>query len=100
MKQIKRKHEGSNFEDYLSEKGILEEVENAAFKQAIAYELEKEMKKKKITQTVMAQKLDTSRAAVKRLLDPKNTSATLLTLNKLAHALGKELEIRFVDIKK
>jgi DNA-binding Xre family transcriptional regulator len=101
MKTIKKRvHRGSDFEDFLKEEGIFEEVEAGAIKKIIAYELELEMKKKKITQTKMAESLKTSRAAVKRILDPKNDSMTLNTLNRIAHALGKTLDIRFVDIKK
>jgi hypothetical protein len=45
------------------------------------------------TQTTMAKRLGTSRAGLKRLLDPTNYSITLLTLNKVATVLGKKLDI-------
>lgn len=41
--------------------------------------------------------MGTSRAALKRLLNAKNTLFTLQTLNNAAQALGKELIIRFED---
>ena len=46
-----------------------------------------------MTQTAMAKKIGTSRAALKRLLDPKNTSVTLNTLGSAAAAVGKELYV-------
>ena len=71
-----------------------------AIKKILAHELERAMKKKKISQTEMASRLHTSRTAIKRLLDPKNYSITLTTLNKVAHALGKRLDVRLIDNKK
>jgi hypothetical protein len=41
----------------------------------------------------LAARLDTSRAAVNRLLDPENESITLLTLKKAANILGKKLRL-------
>jgi DNA-binding Xre family transcriptional regulator len=96
MKKIKKnKYIGSDFDDFLTKEGILEEVKLAAIKRIIAFELSQEMKKRKMTQTNMAKKLGTSRSALNRLLDPKNYSITLYTLNRLAHVLGKRLDINF-----
>jgi hypothetical protein len=47
------------------------------------------MAKQKLTKTVMAKKMRTSRAALNRLLDESDTSLTLLTLTSAASALGK-----------
>lgn len=44
----------------------------------------------------MARRMNTSRAAVDRLLDPESYSATLTTLEKAAYALGRRLQIAFV----
>jgi antitoxin HicB len=94
MKKTKNLHLGSSFDSFLKEEGIFEEVHAAAMKRVIAFRIQEEMEKKKMTQTEMAKIMGTSRAAIKRLLDPKNTSITLLTLNKAAAALGKELELK------
>jgi antitoxin HicB len=91
----KNKHIGSDFDSFLAQEKILEEVELAAIKKIIAYELKQEMKRKKITQTQMAKCLGTSRSALLRLLDPNNYSVTLVTLNRLAHAMGKKLDLMF-----
>ncbi len=89
----KNKYIGSSFEDFLEEEGILEEVNAAAIKRVIAHHLKEYMKKKKFTQEEMAQELHTSRSSLKRLLDPKNCSVTLLTLNRAASVIGKKLDI-------
>ena len=41
----------------------------------------------------MARRMQTSRAALDRLLDPENRSATLNTMDKTARSLGKRLQL-------
>lgn len=50
-----------------------------------------------MTKTSVAKAMGTSRAAVDRLLDPDNTSITLLTLSKAARVLGKSIKIDLID---
>ena len=89
---MKKKHLGSNFEDFLEEEGILESCRAAAIKFKIAHELEKAMQMQKISKSEMARRLKTSRTGVERLLDPENTSITLITMARVAHLLGKRIE--------
>ncbi|OGB86036.1 hypothetical protein A3J41_00270 [candidate division TM6 bacterium RIFCSPHIGHO2_12_FULL_38_8] len=91
------KHRGPSFDEFLEEEGILEEVNASALKTIIAYHLKLHMEKNKITQDQMAKLLKTSRPALKRLLDPKNFSVTLLTFNRAASVLGKRININLVD---
>jgi antitoxin HicB len=88
------KYRGSSFEDFLKEEGIFEECHQEAVKRVIAFQLEQELKKQKMTKTALAKKMKTSRASVDRLLDPKKT-CTLKSLIQAAFALGKELQICF-----
>ena len=90
---MNNKHIGSNFDDFLREEEMLDTVEAAAVKRAIAFQIEQEMKRRKLTKTEMAGRMKTSRAALERLLDPANTSVTLSTLERAALALGKKLRI-------
>lgn len=94
----KNKHVGSNFDSFLEEEGILEEVNVAAIKAIIAQHLQDYMKKKHITQTQMAKLLKTSRSSLQRLLDPENYSVTLLTLNRAATILGKKINMNLVAV--
>jgi len=93
---MKVEHLGSNFDNFLEEEGILAEVEAVAIKRVIAYQIAELMQEKKLTKTVMAQRMATSRAALERLLDPTNESVTLQTLERAALVLGKRLRIEFV----
>jgi antitoxin HicB len=91
---MKNKHLGSSFDDFLEEDGLRAETEATAIKRVIAYQIEMEMKRAKLTKSAMAEKMRTSRSALDRLLDPANTSITLQTLERAALALGKNLKIK------
>jgi len=93
---MKNKSIGSSFDDFLVEEGISEEVEAGAIKKIIAYQLQEAIEKEHITKTALAVRLETSRAAVDRILDPENESITLLTLKKAANVLGKKLRLELV----
>jgi len=86
---------GSNFDDFLEEEGILEEVSAKAHKRLLALQLSDIMQENKITKTNLAKKLHTSRSQLDRILDPNNTSITLEVLENVAHAVGKKLTIKF-----
>lgn len=86
----------SDFDEFLQEEGIYEEVNDTAIKRVIAYQIEQEMKVQKITKTKMAELMNTSRAVVNRLLNPNNESLTLSTLESATTALGKRLNITIV----
>ena len=91
---MKNKHLGSSFDDFLEEEGLRAETEATAIKRVIAYQIEMEMKRAKLTKSAMAEKMHTSRSALDRLLDPTNVSITLQTLERAALALGKNLKIK------
>jgi antitoxin HicB len=84
---------GSDFDDFLTEEGLLEEAETVAIKRMIAYQVEKLMQEQNLSKTEMSRRMKTSRAALDRLLDPANQSVTLQTLDRAARALGKRLQI-------
>jgi DNA-binding Xre family transcriptional regulator len=93
---MKNNFAGSTFDDFLEEEGIKEEVANGAIKKIIAFQMQKTLKKEKLTKTELAQRLETSRAAVDRLLDPYNDSITLLTLKKAASIMGRKIKLELV----
>ena len=93
---MKHKNIGSNFDDLLQDKGILVEVETAAIKEIVASQIMQLMLNKKISKIEMSRRMGTSRAALDRLLDPKNSSVSLKTLDKAALSLGRRLNIQLV----
>jgi DNA-binding Xre family transcriptional regulator len=90
---MKNEHIGSDFDDYLVEEGLLAEAGTVAVKRVIAYQVEQMMKEQSLTKTEMSRRMNTSRAALERLLDPANQSITIQTLERAAKALGRRLQI-------
>ena len=90
------KHIGSNFYDFLAEEGLLAETEATALKRVVAFQLEQEMKRTGLSKTQLALRMNISRSAVDRLLDPTNHAVTLRTLERAAGVLGKRLKLDMV----
>ncbi len=84
---------GSDFDNFLTEEGLLEDVENVAVKRVLAFQIKEMMEVQKLTKAEMARRMRTSRAALERLLDPENRSVTLNTMDKAARSLGKRLRL-------
>ena len=91
---MSKRNLGSKFDEFLEEEGLLEEATAAAVKRTIACQIAKEMSEKGFSKSEMARRMETSRAALDRLLDPENESVTLQTLQCAAHALGGRLKIQ------
>jgi len=53
--------------------------------------------KAKLTQKQLADLIDTDQAVISRLEDADYEGHSLTMLRRIAHALGKRLDIRFVD---
>ena len=93
---MKHKNVGSSFDDFLKEEKLLADAKATAIKEVIAFQVEASMKERKISKSSMAKRMNTSRSSLDRLLDPANTSITLQTLERAAHAIGKRVKIEFV----
>jgi antitoxin HicB len=89
------KHHGSSFESFLVEEGIFDEVDQGARKRLLAEQLRALMKRRRVTPTVLATRMSTSRAAVYRLLDAEE-GTTLDSLERATRALGAELVVKIL----
>lgn len=89
-------HIGSDFDDFLEEEGLVEEVSAAALKRVIAWQIAQAMKSQKVTKKTLAERMHTSRTAVDRALDQNDPGMTLATLASAARALGQRVEVRLV----
>jgi len=94
-KRKKNPHVGSSFDDFLVEDGLLADTESVAIKRVIAFQIARLMKEEGVSKSEMARRMNTSRSALDRLLDPENDSVSLQTLERAAQALGKRLRIEF-----
>jgi antitoxin HicB len=88
-----KKNVGSNFDEFLEEEEILEQVSAVAVKRLIAFQLAEKMSEKNLSKSELARRMETSRSALDRLLDPENSSVTLQTLQSAVQALGGRLNV-------
>ena len=93
-------HAGSNFDDFLKDEGMFEEVQAKALKRALAEQIEESMQAANISKVKMAEMMATSRSQLDRVLDPDNVAIQLDTLMKAARAVGKIVEIKIRNAKK
>ena len=93
---MKKKNIGSSFDSWLREEGIHEEVSSTAIKRVLARQVEAAMEEQQVSKAEMAKRMQTSRAALNRLLDPNHDAVTLSTLQRAAAALGREIRLELV----
>ena len=86
----------SSFDGFLAEQGVLQECEEQAIKQILADQIKAAMDKDRLTKAAMAARMQTSRRALDRLLDPTNTGVTLHTLQRAAVAVGRQLRLELI----
>ena len=90
---MKHKNIGVSFDRFLDDEGIREHVEDVAIKRVIAFQIQEAMEKQNLTKTELARKMNTSRSALNRLLDPEDEAITFKTLKKAAKVLDKKLVV-------
>ena len=80
-------------------KAIGEDVKTLQFGWPIGMPLARKMSEHGLSKSEIARRMETSRSALDRLLDPDNVSVTLQTLQSAVQALGGRLsvEIEFDD---
>lgn len=86
-------HIGSNFDDFLSDEGLLEETTALALKRVIAWQLDEARKARGLSKKAMAERMNTSRAQLDRILDADDTSLTLETLSRASRAVGCRVSV-------
>lgn len=68
-----------------------------SIKRIIAHQIERSLLKQNLSKQDLANKMQTSRSAINRILDPNNHSITLQTLEKVSEVLDMRLEIYFKE---
>ena len=84
---------GSTLESLLREDGTYEDAKNDALKSILAYKLERAMKEQNLSKAKMAERMETSRSQLDRVLDPENEGVTLHALKRAAAAVGMRIEL-------
>lgn len=93
VKKKKARVSEETFDEFLAEQGMLGTCEERAIKEIIAEQLAEAMKAQGITKSAMAERMNTSRRQLDRLLDPATPSVTLETLRRAANAVGRTLRV-------
>ena len=91
------RHIGSNFNDFLVEEDLLESVTVLALKRVINWQIEQEMALQKITEAMMAKRMNVTHSVINELLNVNNTNLSLTTLVSAATVLGKSIRTELVD---
>ena len=90
---MNKRNVGSDLDDLLKQEGLLAECETTALKRVVAWQIEREMKRRRISRSKLATRMKTSRAKLDRLFAPNDSSVTLQLLEEVALALGRKLKV-------
>ncbi len=89
-------HLGKDFDDYLKAEDNYLETQLVAIKRVIAFEINQRMHEQGLPKSAMARQLGVGRSTFEILLDPTNTSISLLTLERAVRALGHRIQINLI----
>ncbi len=81
---------------FAKEAGILEEVNELAVRQIIAWRLKDEMETNNISKAELARRMETSRSQVDRILNGDDPGIRLDTLERAAKAVGCKLRLELL----
>ena len=90
---MKQAQIGSEFDDFLKQEGLLAKCEAGALKRVVTWQIQQEMKRRKISRAKLASRMKTNRATLDRLFSEKESSVTLQLLEQAALALGRKLRV-------
>jgi DNA-binding phage protein len=91
----RKRHWGTALDAFLSEEGIREAARAEAVTRVVAWQLTQEMERLGMTKAALAEKMQTSRAQVDRILKAKG-NITIETLQRAAALIGRELRLELV----
>src|SRR6266705_4994655 len=81
---------------FLKEEGKLEEFEAVAIKEVLAWQIAEAMKAQNLSRKRLAERMNTSRSQISRLLDPKGGNVTIATLQRAAELLGRKVRLELI----
>lgn len=91
----KNPHWGTTLDSFLAEEGIREAAKATALTRVVAWQLAKEMERQGISKAVLAERMQTSRAQVDRILNAKG-NVTVESLQRAAALVGRELRLELI----
>ncbi|MDE2517274.1 MAG: helix-turn-helix transcriptional regulator [Rhodospirillales bacterium] len=91
----KNPHWGTSLDTFLDEEGIREAGKAEALTRVVAWQIAQEMERQGMTKAMLAEKMQTSRAQIDRILKAKG-NVTVETLQRAAALVGRELRLELV----
>ena len=82
--------------DLLQQEDKPGEFEALAVKQALASQIADAMKAQNLSRKRLAERMNTSRSQISRLLDPTDGNVTITTLQRAAKIVGRTLRVELV----
>jgi transcriptional regulator with XRE-family HTH domain len=95
-KPARSAHKLTTLDNFLKKEGKLEEFEAVAIKEVLAWQIGEAMKAQKLSRKRLAERMNTSRSQIGRLLDPKDGNVTIATLQRAARIVGRTLRLELV----
>ena len=89
-------NEMTRLDDFLRAEGKLEEFEAVAVKEVLAWQIAEAMKAQNLSRKRLAERMQTSRSQISRLLDPKDGNVTINTLQRAARIVGRTLRLELI----
>ena len=86
----------TTLDEFLKGEGKLEEFEAVAIKEILAWQIAEAMRAQKLSRKRLAERMNTSRSQISRLLDPRDGNVTLATLQRAARIVGRKLRLELV----
>jgi antitoxin HicB len=89
-------NELTRLDDFLRAEGKLEEFEAVAVKEVLAWQIAEAMRAQNLSRKRLAERMQTSRSQISRLLDPKDGNVTINTLQRAAKIVGRTLRLELI----
>ena len=89
-------NELTRLDDFLRAEGKLEEFEAVAVKEVLAWQIAEAMRAQNLSRKRLAERMQTSRSQISRLLDPKDGNVTINTLQRAARIVGRTLRLELI----
>ena len=83
----------TTLDDFQTKEGTRDAFQTVAIKEVLAWQIEQAMKAQGLSRKRMAERMDTSRSQISRLLDPRDGNVTLATLQRAAAMLGRTVRL-------
>jgi antitoxin HicB len=88
-------HWGETLDEFLAQEGIRETARTEALIRVVAWSLAQEMERQGLTKAALAERMETSRAQVDRILKAKG-NVTIESLARAAAVMGRQLRVELV----